>query len=55
MDNAILYGIVTTGEDQRVGLLQRQQKLIVQDIEYYLFPEQLYVLLTILVSLLSNS
>ncbi|RCJ22565.1 hypothetical protein A6S26_20695 [Nostoc sp. ATCC 43529] len=52
--NSVLYGAVTNGYDWKFGILQRQEKLIVEDIKLYRVPEGLEELLRVLVGILSN-
>jgi len=52
-DNPILYGAVTTGNDWRFGEFHRQQRHIIQDIKLYRVPEELEILVSILIGLLS--
>lgn len=52
-DIPILYGAVTTGNDWRFGEFHRQQRLIIQDFKLYRVPEELEILIGILVGLLS--
>lgn len=44
----VLYGAVTTGEDWRFGIFQRQEKRILQDLKLYRVPEELEELLRVL-------
>ncbi len=53
-DTPILYGAVTTGEDWRFALYNRQGKQITEDIKLYRVPEELTELINILVSILNN-
>ena len=53
-DTPILYGAVTTGEDWRFALYNRQGKHITEDIKLYRVPEELTELINILVSILNN-
>lgn len=53
-DAPILYGIVTTGEDWRFGLFNRQKRYIQQDPKRYLVPEELTALLEILLGLIKT-
>ena len=53
-DTPILYGAVTTGEDWRFALYNRQAKQITEDIKLYRVPEELTELMNILVSILKN-
>jgi len=50
--NPILYGAVTTGNDWRFGEFHRQQRQIIQDIKLYRVPEELELLMGILIELL---
>jgi len=52
-DIPILYGAVTTGNDWRFGKFHRQQRQIIQDIKLYRVPEELEILIGILIGLLS--
>ncbi|MEM9162668.1 MAG: hypothetical protein AAGC54_06310 [Cyanobacteria bacterium P01_F01_bin.4] len=51
----ILYGAVTTGDIWKFGLLYREEKRIVQDINLYRVPADLEELLGILVNILKNT
>ena len=53
-DTPIFYGAVTTGEDWRFALYNRQAKQITEDIKLYRVPEELTELMNILVSILNN-
>lgn len=53
-DTSILYGAVTTGNDWRFGEFHRQQRQIIQDLKLYRVPEELEILLGILISLLNK-
>ena len=53
-NTAILYGIVTTGEDWRFGTFDRQERCIQQDPKRYLVPEELQSLLEILVGIVGS-
>jgi len=53
-DTPILYGAVTTGEDWRFAVYNRQAKQITEDIKLYRVPEELTELMNILVSILKN-
>ncbi|HEY9607422.1 MAG TPA: hypothetical protein V6C85_37905 [Allocoleopsis sp.] len=53
-DTPILYGAVTTGNDWRFGEFHRQQRQIIQDIKLYRVPEELEILIGILIGLLSK-
>jgi hypothetical protein len=50
--NPILYGAVTTGEDWRFGIFDRQRKVIRQDNKRFLVPEALEELVEILTGIL---
>lgn len=52
-DLPILYGALTTGNDWRFGKFHRQQRQIIQDIKLYRVPEELEILVGILLNLLS--
>lgn len=52
-DIPILYGAVTTGNDWRFGKFHRQQRQIIQDLKLYRVPEELEILVGILIALLS--
>jgi hypothetical protein len=52
-DTPILYGAVTTGNDWRFGEFHRQQRHIIQDLKLYRVPEELEILIGILIGLLS--
>ncbi|KAB8313883.1 hypothetical protein SD81_040655 [Tolypothrix campylonemoides VB511288] len=54
-DTPILYGAVTTGEDWRFGIYKRQEKQIVEDLKLYRVPEEISVLITILVGIIKFS
>jgi hypothetical protein len=49
----ILYGAVSTGEDWRFGAFDRARKVIVQDPQRFLVPEQLQELVEVLVGILA--
>ncbi|HLO88573.1 MAG TPA: hypothetical protein VK203_26685 [Nostocaceae cyanobacterium] len=53
-ENTLLYGAVTTGEDWRFVIYNRQEKLITEDIKLYRVPEELPELVNILVGIVSN-
>ena len=53
-DTPILYGAVTTGNDWRFGEFHRQQRQIIQDLKLYRVPEELEILIGILIGLLSQ-
>ena len=48
----ILYGAVTTGEDWRFGLFDRQRKVIQQDSKRFLIPQELNELVETLTAIL---
>lgn len=52
-DTPILYGAVTTGSDWRFGQFHRQKREIIQDLKLYRVPEELEILVGILIGLLS--
>lgn len=49
-----LYGAVTTGQDWRFGIFYRQERRIVEDLKLYRVPEELEMLLQILVGILAE-
>jgi hypothetical protein len=49
-----LYGAVTTGQDWRFGIFDRQARRIVEDLKLYRVPEELEILLDILVAILTE-
>ncbi|HLO83663.1 MAG TPA: hypothetical protein VK203_01440 [Nostocaceae cyanobacterium] len=51
-NNSLLYGAVTTGEDWRFGIFQRQEKIIYQDLKIYRVPEELEELLRVLIGII---
>ncbi|MDZ8223161.1 hypothetical protein [Nostoc sp. ChiVER01] len=51
--SSILFGAVTNGDDWKFGTLNRQQKLITEDIKLYRVPEGLEDLVRVLVGILS--
>jgi hypothetical protein len=53
-EQPILYGAVTTGEDWRFATYNRQEKQITEDLKLYRVPEELTLLMKILVGILSN-
>ena len=53
-DTPILYGAVTTGNDWRFGEFHRQQRQIIQDLKLYRVPEELDILVGILIGLLGK-
>ncbi|WP_334875319.1 hypothetical protein [Nostoc sp.] len=50
----LLYGSVTTVEDWRFAIYNRQEKQITKDLKLYRVPEELTELTHILVGILSN-
>jgi hypothetical protein len=52
--SSILFGAVTNGDDWKFGTLDRQQKLITEDIKLYRVPEGLEDLVRVLVGILSS-
>ncbi|MBG1258040.1 hypothetical protein [Nostoc commune] len=50
--SSILFGAVTNGDDWKFGTLNRQQKLITEDIKLYRVPEGLEALVRVLVGIL---
>jgi hypothetical protein len=50
----LLYGAVTTGEEWRFGILYRQDKKIVRDINLYRVPADLDILMGILILILQT-
>jgi hypothetical protein len=50
-----LYGAVTTGQDWRFGIYDRQAKAITEDLKLYRVPEELETLVRILVSILQTT
>ncbi|MGF2037029.1 MAG: hypothetical protein RMZ43_017220 [Nostoc sp. CmiVER01] len=50
--SSILFGAVTNGDDWKFGTLNRQQKLITEDIKLYRVPEGLEDLVRVLVGIL---
>ncbi|MGB7443996.1 MAG: hypothetical protein WA919_23270 [Coleofasciculaceae cyanobacterium] len=52
-DTPVLYGAVTTGNDWRFGEFRRQSREIIQDLKLYRVPEELEILVSILIGLLS--
>jgi hypothetical protein len=51
-DRPTLYGAVTTGNDWRFGAFERDRRLIVQDLKLYRVPEELEILVRILMKLM---
>jgi hypothetical protein len=49
-----LYGAVTTGQDWKFGIFDRQARHIVEDLKLYRVPEELEILLTILIGILTD-
>ena len=54
-ETPILYGAVTTGENWRFAIYNREEKQITEDIKLYRVPEELTELINILVRILNNS
>ncbi len=52
-DTPILYGAVTTGEDWRFGTYNRQEKQMTEDLKLYRVPEEMAILLSILVEIVT--
>ncbi|MEH1783575.1 hypothetical protein [Nostoc sp.] len=52
--SSIVFGAVTNGDDWKFGTLNRQQKLITEDIKLYRIPEGLENLVRVLVGILSS-
>jgi hypothetical protein len=52
--SSILFGAVTNGDDWKFGTLNKQQKLITEDIKLYRVPEGLEDLVRVLVGILSS-
>ncbi|ACC84606.1 hypothetical protein [Nostoc punctiforme] len=52
--SSLLFGAVTNGDDWKFGTLNRQQKLITEDIKLYRVPEGLEDLVRVLVGILSS-
>lgn len=50
----LLYGVVTTGEDWRFGIFDRSRRVIQQDRQRYLVPENLEDLMSMLVGILTD-
>ncbi|MBX9256712.1 hypothetical protein H1Q63_22760 [Desmonostoc muscorum CCALA 125] len=50
----ILYGAVTNGDDWKFGTLNREQKLVTEDIKLYRVPEGLEDLLRVIIGILST-
>lgn len=53
-DNPLLYGAVTTGQDWRFGIYNRQARQITADFKLYRVPEELDILLSILIGILQG-
>ncbi|MBW4556939.1 MAG: hypothetical protein KME59_13515 [Trichormus sp. ATA11-4-KO1] len=51
-DSNILYGAVTNGDDWKFGTLDREKKLITEDVKLYRVPEELEQLIRVLVGIL---
>ena len=49
------YGAVTTGEDWRFGVYHRANRQVIQDQKRYQVPEDLSVLVKIIVGIISGS
>lgn len=49
-ETPLIYGVVTTGEDWRFGILDRVAKKIIQDITLYRVPENVEQLLRVLIA-----
>lgn len=54
-DNPILYGAITVGDIWRFGILTRQTKVILRDIDAFVVPTDLHSLFSILVGILGAS
>ncbi|MBV7335826.1 hypothetical protein KFU94_47820 [Chloroflexi bacterium TSY] len=54
-DSPILYGAISLGDIWRFGLLKRQERLVIQDIELYRVPTDLMDLAQILIGILNPS
>lgn len=54
-ETPLLYGAVTTGQDWRFGIFNRQERKISEDLKLYRVPEELEVLVRVLVGILSGS
>lgn len=50
----ILYGAVTTGENWRFGIFQRKERLLLEDTKLYRVPEELELLLRILLGMVRS-
>jgi len=50
-----LYGAVTTGQDWKFGVFHREERRIVEDLKLYRVPEELELLLQILIGILAES
>lgn len=50
----ILYGAVTTGENWRFGIFQRKERLLLEDVKLYRVPEELELLLRILLGMMRS-
>ena len=50
----VLYGAVTTGENWRFGIFQRKERLLLEDVKLYRVPEELELLLRILLGLMRS-
>jgi hypothetical protein len=49
-----LYGAVTTGQDWRFGIFYRQERRMLEDLKLYRVPEELELLMRILVGILAE-
>lgn len=54
-DSPILYDAISLGDIWRFGLLKRQERLVIQDIELYRVPTDLMDLAQILIGILNPS
>ncbi len=54
-DGDRLYGAVTTGQDWRFGIFERQSRIILADLKLYRVPEELDRLLAILIGILTDA
>lgn len=53
-EKPIIYGAVTTGEEWRFGKLDRQTKIVHQDIQLFVLPTNLETIMRILIGVLEN-
>lgn len=53
--SAYLYGAVTTGQDWKFGIFHCQERRIVADLKLYRVPEELELLLQILIGILTEN